>query len=90
MFSLRDLESLGIPASELHMVTEGMGSVSPDGLMTTRPYQSGVQQVLEVLSKRASMDTGKSSNENFFCIFYNNKPSFRVQFSLHFKASLRA
>lgn len=89
MFSLRDLESLGIPASELHMVTDGMGSVSPDGLMTTRPYQSGVQQVLEVLSKRASMDTGKSSNENFFCIFYN-KPFFRVQFSLHFKASLRA
>lgn len=58
VFSLRDLESLGIPASELHMVADGMGSVSPDGLMTARPYQSGVQQVLEVLSKRASMDTG--------------------------------
>lgn len=62
---ITDLESLGIPASELRMVIDGMGSVSPDGLMTTLPYQSGVQQVLEVLSKRASMDTGaKSSGRN--------------------------
>lgn len=55
----RDLESLGLPASELRLMTDG-GSVSSDGLVTTRPYQSGVQQVLEVLRKRALMDHGKS------------------------------
>ena len=54
----RDLESLGLPASEVRMITDG-GSVSSDGLIPTRPYQSGVQQVLEVLRKKALMDPGK-------------------------------
>ena len=63
MFSFvrRDLESLGLQPTEMHSVlqiTDGMSS--SDSTAPTRPYQSGVQQVVEVLRKKALMDPGKN------------------------------
>ena len=63
MFSFvrRDLESLGLQPTEMHSVlqiTDGMSS--GDSPAPTRPYQSGVQQVVEVLRKKALMDPGKN------------------------------
>ena len=60
-FFPRDLESLGLQPTEMHRVlqiTDGMSS--SDGTAPTRPYQSGVQQVVEVLRKKALMDPGKN------------------------------
>lgn len=59
-FLPRDLESLGVQPTEMHSVlqiTDGMSS--SDGQEPTRAYQSGVQQVVEVLRKKALMDPGK-------------------------------
>lgn len=62
---ITDLESLGLPASEARLITDGMGSVSADSLMTAHSYQSGIQQVLEVLKKRSLMDAGsKATSKN--------------------------
>ena len=60
-FLPRDLESLGLQPTEMHSVlqiTDGMSS--SDSTAPTRPYQSGVQQVVEVLRKKALMDPGKN------------------------------
>ena len=60
-FLPRDLESLGVQPTEIHSVlqiTDGMSS--SDGQAPTRAYQSGVQQVVEVLRKKALMDPGKN------------------------------
>ena len=62
-FLPRDLESLDVQPTEMHSVlqiTDGMSS--SDGQAPTRAYQSGVQQVVEVLRKKALMDPGKNYN----------------------------
>ena len=60
-FLCRDLESLGLQPTKMHSVlqiTDGMSS--SDGQVPTRPYQSEVQQVVEVLRKKALMSPGKN------------------------------
>lgn len=62
---ITDLESLGLQPTEMHSVlqiTDGMSS--SDGPAPTRPYQSGVQQVVEVLRKKALMDPAKPAAKN--------------------------
>lgn len=49
---ITDLQSLGLPASEVRLISDGVSA---------RPYQSGVQHVLEVLRNKALMEPGSKS-----------------------------
>lgn len=59
---VKDLESLNLPASEMRsalQITDGVAS--SDSPPPTRPFQSSVQQVLEVLRRRALVEQGSKS-----------------------------